>query len=107
MYVGTIIKTFNIVPNTVKIKSIKTPIFRTVKLTWQKDSSIDGYEIFRSNNKNGNYSLVKTINQNNKDSYLFLAHKKGTYYYTIKSYKIVDGNKIYSDFSDIAEIKVK
>lgn len=106
-YVGTIIKTFNIVPDTIKIKSIKTSIFRTVKLTWQKDSSIDGYEIFRSNNKNGNYSLVKTINQNNKDNYTFLAHKKGTYYYTIKSYKIVDGNKIYSDFSDVKEIKVK
>lgn len=106
-YSGTIVETFEIVPKTVKIKSIKAPIIRTVKLTWQKDSSIDGYEIYRSNSKEGNYSLVKTINKNSKDNYLFLAHKKGTFYYTIKSYKIVDGNKIYSDFSNVKEIKVK
>ena len=106
-YVGTIVETFEIIPKKVQIKSIKAPIIRTVKLTWQKDCSIDGYEIYRSNEKEGNYYLVKTINRNNKDNCLFLAHKKGTFYYTMRSYKIVNGNKIYSDFSDIKEIKVR
>ena len=106
-YSGTVVETFDIVPKTVKIKSIKSPIIRTVKLTWQKDSSVEGYEIYRSNNKEGTYSLVKTIDRNNKDNHTFLAHKKGTFYYVIRSYEIVDGNKIYSDFSAISEIKVK
>lgn len=106
-YSGTVTETFNIVPKEIEIESIKTPIFRTVKLTWQKDSTIDGYEIYRANDEEGNYSLVKSINKNNKDSHLFLAHKKGTFYYTIRSYKIVDGEKIYSDFSEFKEIKVR
>ena len=106
-YSGTITKTFDIIPKTVKITSIKAPIIRTVKITWQKDSSIVGYEIYRSNTKEGNYSLVKTITNKNKDSYTFLAHKKGTYYYTMRSYKIVNGIKVYSDFSEVKEIKVR
>lgn len=106
-YSGTITKTFDIVPKTIKITSIKAPIIRTVKLTWQKDSSIDGYEIYSSKNKVDTYSLVKTINRNNKDSHVFLAHKKGTFYYTMRSYKIVNGVKVYSDFSEVKEIKVR
>ena len=106
-YSGTITETFDIVPKTVKIKSIKAPIIRTVKLTWQKDSSVDGYEIYRSNSEDGNYSLVKTINRNNKDNYTFLAHKKGTFYFTMRAYKIVNGTKIYSDFCEVNLIKVR
>lgn len=106
-YSGTITKTFDIVPKTVKITSIKAPIIRTVSLNWQKDTSVDGYEIYSSKNKEDNYSLVKTINRNNKDSHIFLAHKKGTYYYTMRSYKIVNGIKIYSDLSEVKEIKVR
>ena len=106
-YSGTITKTFDIVPKPVKITSIKSPIIRTLKITWQKDSSIDGYEIYSSKSKIDTYSLAKTISKNSKDNHTFLAHKKGTFYYTMRSYKIVNGNKIYSDFSEVKEIKVK
>ena len=106
-YAGYVIGTFNIIPKKAKINSIKVPIIRTVKLTWQKDSSINGYEIYKSTSKNGNYSLVKTISRNSKDSYIFLAHKKGTFYYKIRTYKTVNGIKFYSDYSEVKEIKVK
>ena len=106
-YYGTITETFNIIPKSVKIKSLKTSILRIVKLSWEKDSSIDGYEIYKSNTKEGKYSLVKTINKNSKNDCTFFAHKKGTYYYTIRTYKIINGNKIYSDFSDTKMIIVK
>ena len=106
-YSGTIIKTFDIVPKSVKIKSIKSPIIRTVKLTWQKDSLVDGYEIYRSTSEDGTYSLVKTITNKNDGDHTFLAHKKGTFYFTMRSYKVVNGTKIYSDFSEVSSIKVK
>ena len=106
-YSGTIIKTFDIVPKSIKIKSIKSPIIRTVKLTWQKDSLVDGYEIYRSTSKDETYSLVKTIANKNDGDHTFLAHKKGTFYFTMRSYKVVNGTKIYSDFCEVSQIKVK
>lgn len=106
-YSGTITKTFTIIPRTTEIKSIKSTILRTVTIKWEKDTSIDGYEIYRSTSKTGKYSLVKTLNRNNKTQNIFVAQKKGTYYYKIRTYKVVEGVKIYSEFSSIKETKVK
>ena len=105
-YTGKIVKTFNIIPRKIRITSLKNTILRCVAINWEKDSSITGYEIYRSKNPNSGFSNVKTITKNSKTSNIFLAQTKGTYYYKIRTYVVVNGTKIYSDFSDIQIVKV-
>ncbi len=105
-YTGRIVKTFKIVPRKISITSLKNTILRCVAIKWNKDTSVSGYEIYRATSKNGTYSLVKTITRNSTDSNTFVAQKKGTYYYKVRSYVTVNGAKIYGDFSDIQMVNV-
>ena len=47
-YTGTITKTFKIVPKKVTIKSVKNSKKKSAKITWTKDSSVTGYEVYVS-----------------------------------------------------------
>ena len=105
-YEGVITKTFKIVPRKISITSLKNRILRIVTINWNKDTSVSGYEIYRSTNQNGTYSLVKKVTKNSTNSTTFVAQKKGTYYYKVRSYVTVNGVKIYGDFSDIQKIIV-
>ena len=102
-----ITKTFKIVPKTISITSLKNTLLRIVTIKWNKDTSVSGYEIYRSASQNGSYSLVKTVTRNSNNSVTFVAQKKGTYYYKVRSYVTVNGIKIYGDFSDIQKVIVK
>lgn len=105
-YEGVITKTFKIVPRKISITSLKNRILRIVTINWNKDTSVRGYEIYRSTSQNGTYSLVKTVTKNSTNRATFVAQKKGTYYYKVRSYVTVNGVKIYGDFSDIQKIIV-
>ena len=105
-YAGKITKTFKIVPKTISITSLKNKFLRIVTIKWNKDTSVSGYEIYRSTSQNGSYSLVKTVTRNSNNSVTFVAQKKGTYYYKVRSYVTVNGTKIYGDFSTIQKVIV-
>jgi len=56
-----------------------------------------GYEIYRSTSKNGTYSKIATITNNNTVTYIDKGLTAGkTYYYKIASYINVGNGKIYS-----------
>ncbi len=105
-YTGKITKSFNIIPKKINISTLKNTILRCVFMSWNKDSKVSGYEIYRSKNANSGYSKVKTISQNWITSYTFAAQAKGTYYYKIRTYVTVNGVKLYSDFSNVVSVKV-
>ncbi|MFB7139777.1 InlB B-repeat-containing protein [Gottfriedia sp. NPDC056225] len=76
----------------------------SVKLTWSKVSGATGYEIVKSTSKTGSYShltSVTTTNYTNKG-----LSKGKTYYYKIRSYKMVGSQKIYGDWTSIMSIKL-
>ncbi|PEJ60843.1 hypothetical protein CN692_01780 [Bacillus sp. AFS002410] len=76
----------------------------SVKLTWSKASGATGYEIVRATSKTGTYShlgSVTTTNYTNKG-----LSKGKTYYYKIRSYKMVGTKKIYGDFTSVISIKM-
>ena len=77
-----------------------------VKWTVKGDASVaDGYQVFRSTKRNsgyGNYNkpyfTTKSKSYKNTKSL-----KKGKrYYYKVRAYKVVDGKKVYSDYSNKA-----
>ena len=64
----------------------------------------DGYEVYRSTSKKKGYKLQGEVT----DLVLENTTKKGkTYYYKVRSYKLVDGKKVYSSYIKIKSIKSK
>ncbi len=104
------------------VKGVKSDVFkakskltklngkRAVKITWNvpKGMKIDGYEIFRSTERYSGFgtepyfTTTKTSYTNNKDL------KPGkTYYYKVRGYVLVNGEKIYTGFSTKAFRTIK
>lgn len=76
-------------------------------LTWGANPDVGGYEIYRSDSPNGNYSKVAVM-PNTVTSYTNTGLKSGkTYYYIIRAYKKVNGVYVYGSYSDAIAITVK
>lgn len=74
--------------------------YNSVRLTWKKASGAGGYIIYRSASKASGYKTVRTITKGSTVSYTNSGLTTGkTYYYKIKAYKTVKGNKVYSSLS--------
>ncbi len=85
---------------------------KKVKTSWKKNSTADGYEIYRAKNIgyiydwesgefifSGDFKRIKTLS--NKISFVNKKLKNKTaYYYKVRAYKIISGVKVYSEFSN-------
>lgn len=93
--------------STPKISKI-TSKSKKATIKWNKVSGASGYEIYMATSKNGKYSKIKTINKSSTVNYTKSSLKKNkTYYFKIRTYKTVDGKKIYSSYSSVKSIKIK
>ena len=73
---------------------------------WSSEGA-DGYEIHRATKKKGKYTKVKELTSESELVYNNKTKKGTTYYYKVRSYKMVDGEKVYSPYSSIKSIKSK
>ena len=74
-----------------------------ITVSWKKSAGykVDGYEIFRSTKKT--VSTKKPVFTTAKTSYTNTAVKKGTrYYYKVRGYRVVNGEKVYTRISNVA-----
>ena len=74
----------------------------TVKWTVKGDASVaDGYQVWKSTKQSKGYKkAITTAKKSYKNT---KGLKKGTrYYYKVRAYKVVDGKKVYSDWSNKA-----
>lgn len=94
---------------TTKVKSAKNLKGKKAKITWVKKSDVDGYQVQVARNKNfSKGKKSKTITKNTVKSHTFKKLKKGkTYYARVRTYKLVNGQKVYSDWSTPKKFKVK
>lgn len=107
-YVGTITKTFKIVPKATIISSVKNSSKKSAKVTWKKDTQATGYEVYMSTTKKGKYKKVKTVTSNKTVTYKRTKlTKKKTYYFKVRSYKIIDAKKVYGAYSNIKSVRIK
>ncbi|PFH85774.1 InlB B-repeat-containing protein [Bacillus sp. AFS088145] len=75
-----------------------------VKLTWSKVLGTTGYEIVKATSKTGSYkhlTSVTTTNYTNKG-----LSKGKTYFYKIRSYKMVGSKKNYGEWTSVMSIKL-
>ena len=78
----------------------------TVKWTVKGEADIDGYEIWKSTKANKGYKKAFTTTKKTYKNTKGL--KKGTrYYYKVRAYKVIDGVKVTSDWSNKANRKAK
>lgn len=85
------------VPKQLSISSNKSD---GIQLNWKADTDSDGYEVYRSNTKNGTFQLLDTVTDcTYKDTDV---HFGSTYYYKVRAY-VTDkkGNKIFGRFSRV------
>ena len=95
-------------PKSAKIKKVK-PAKKVVSVEWKKVSGVKGYQIqvatdkkFKKNKKTATVKKQKTTKVTIKK---LKAKKK--YYVRIRTYKTVNGKKVYSSWSKVKTVKTK
>lgn len=88
------------------IRNIRKKSKKAATISWNKVSSVQGYQLYRSTSKNGRYQCIKTLSSKSSSYKNGGLKKKKTYYYKIRAYKKVNGKTFYSGFSAIKKIKM-
>ena len=78
-------------------------------ISWKKSTkNTNGYIIYRSTSKNGQYKAIKTITSASTVKYTDTSTKKGKkYYYKVCAYKTIQGTKVSGSYSSIVNVKAK
>ena len=71
----------------------------SVTVSWSKVSGATGYEVFRATVKDGTYSKLGTVTGTSRNCVNLTTGK--TYYFKVRAYKEVNGEKIYGSYSTI------
>jgi len=107
-YTNTRRMQFEILPKPIDNLRAKKRTSSYITLSWNKDSSIKGYEIYRASSLNGTFEKIKTISKNGTISFKNTKLTAGKcYYYKIRSFKKVNGKNYYSEFSPVSTIYTK
>ena len=96
-YSGTVTKTFKINPKaTTGVKATKAAT--SIKLTWTKQSGVEGYEIYDTVQK----KIVATVKGADKNSVTLSKLTAGkAYSYKIRAYKTIGSTKFYGAYSAV------
>lgn len=107
-FYGTQTVEFKIKPRQMTTVKAKKKSDDSILLSWKKDNSISGYQIYRSTAINGKYKKLATITKQSTTTYRNTKLTNGQcYYYKIRSYKTVNGKKWYGAFSDVKALYTK
>lgn len=82
------------------------PYAGKLKIVWEPLEKIDGYVIYQSMDPEGKYSVVKNIPDYQLSSYNHKITDHEMHYYKIRSYRIYENKKVYSEYSEILSAKV-
>lgn len=104
----TVKQTCSVTVKPAKVTKVKASRLKkgAVRLSWKKQSGVDGYQIYRSDKRNGGYKLVKTIKKSSVTKFTDKKAKKGkVYYYKVRAYKKSSSGKITGAYSTIRKVK--
>ena len=78
----------------------------SIDLTWDEDPLVEGYYIYRNDNKTDSPKRIAIVDGSWNNSYLDPTAVCGRrHFYRVRSYTIVDGKKIWSNYSDPVEYR--
>ncbi len=79
-----------------------------ITLSWKQEKWIGGYQICRADSAKGKYKTIRTISGKKHHRYTDKTlTANGAYYYKIRTYVTVKGNKKYSAYSNVIVGKTK
>ena len=100
--------TITVVPKKATLTKVKATGGGSVRLTWKKNKTVDGYQFQYSTSKNFNKSVkTKKIKSYKNTSATLKLKKNKTYYFRIRSYKKVGKKTYYGAYSAIKKVKAK
>lgn len=98
----------SIKPATVKVTGTKAKT-KALAVYWNKLTGVDGYQIQVATDKNfkKNKKTVTVAKQNASKKTVKKLKKNKKYYVRVRSYKIVNGKKVYGKWSKVKSVKTK
>lgn len=78
-----------------------------IKISWDNIKGETGYQISRSSKKTSGYTVIKTVKNADAKSITLEAKQNKVYYYRVRSYKTVDGKKVYGPWSEPVKYALK
>ena len=95
-------------PSTVKVEKV-TKGTKSFKVTWKKKTGVSGYQVQYATDKKfkKNKKTVTTAKKNATSKTIKKLKSKKTYYVRVRTYKIVNGKKVYSSWSKVKAVKTK
>lgn len=78
-----------------ELTSVKGQSYNKIKISWETVSGATGYRVFRRT-ADGEWKTLKTLNSSSAKSYTDTKAVTGvTYYYTVKSFRVVNGKTVW------------
>lgn len=101
---GVLTDEFKIVLEAPEMESISSS-YSSISLKWTECYGAAGYQVYRSEAPDSGFKRIYTATSGTKLSLKNSSGLKfnGTYYYKVRSYRTVNGEKVYSAYSDVAE----
>jgi hypothetical protein len=100
--------TATVLPAQVKFTSLKKASSTQAVLSWKKVSGAKGYAIYMKTGKKGTYKKIDTVKGASTTTYIASGLKSGkTYYFRIRAYKKIYGERCYGELSIEKKIKMK
>ena len=95
-------------PSTVKVEKV-TKGTKSFKVTWKKKTGVSGYQVQYATDKKfkKNKKTVTVAKKNATSKTIKKLKSKKTYYVRVRTYKIVNGKKVYSSWSKVKAVKTK
>lgn len=76
--------------------------YTAIRVSWSAAAGASGYEVLRATQRNGTYALKYTSTSGSAGSWTNSGLETDkTYYYKVRSYRTVNGSKVYSDYTGI------
>lgn len=85
--------------------SAKTVSTSKIKITWKKNSKLNGYKVYRSRSKNGKFRLVKSANSKTSSFTNSNLKFNAKYYYKVRGYRNINGKTVYTSYSKVVSAK--
>lgn len=106
-YEGSVTKSFKINPKATTGITVRAASYNSIKVSWTRDTKVNGYQIYRSTNKNSGYKLVGTVKSNTITSFVDKnGIKTGTnYYYKVRAFKSTTVGNLYGGYSKVVYTK--
>lgn len=100
--------TETVLPGRVESVSVKKNSKTSLTVTWKKVTGAKGYAVYMKTGKKGTYKKVADITEKGVTSFYKTGLKKGTtYYFRIRAYKSIYGERSYGELSLEKSLKLK